>query len=125
MPAKIDVDALKVFTKSRTNKTDYRQKINNSQSRLKIYRFYKGKVYIWLAHFWKILKPIYLKLLLTYYEFTHQQPQRRFTSFKKSIEWKKLFLFHIDQKIWLNSFVYLLIIIGRGICLLRIITHSS
>ena len=30
----------------------------------------------------KILKPKDLKLLLTY-EFTHQQPQGRFTSFKK------------------------------------------
>ena len=35
MPAKIDIDALKIFTKSR-NETEYRQKINNSQSRLKI-----------------------------------------------------------------------------------------
>ena len=34
------------------------------------------------------------------YEFTHQQPQQgRFTSFKKIIVWKKLFLFHIDPKI--------------------------
>ena len=39
MPAKIDIDALKIFTKSRTNETEYRQKIKNSQSRLKIYRF--------------------------------------------------------------------------------------
>ena len=39
MPAKIDIDALKNFTKSRTNETEYQQKIKNSQSRLKIYRF--------------------------------------------------------------------------------------
>ena len=39
MPAKIDIDALKSFTKSRTNETEYRQKIKNSQSQLKIYRF--------------------------------------------------------------------------------------
>ena len=39
MPAKIDIDALKSFTKSRTNETEYRQKIKNSQSRLKIYQF--------------------------------------------------------------------------------------
>ena len=39
MPAKIDIDALKSFTKSRTNETEYRQKIKNSQSRLKIYWF--------------------------------------------------------------------------------------
>ena len=45
MPAKIDIDALKSFTKSRTNETEYRQKIKYSQTRLKIYRFYKGRVY--------------------------------------------------------------------------------
>ena len=39
MPAKIDIDALKSFTKSRTNETEYRQKIRYSQSQLKIYRF--------------------------------------------------------------------------------------
>ena len=39
MPTKIDIDALKSFTKSRTNETKYRQKIKNSQSQLKIYRF--------------------------------------------------------------------------------------
>ena len=41
MPAKIDIDALKIFTKSRTNETEYREKIKNSQSQLKIYRFQK------------------------------------------------------------------------------------
>ena len=39
MPAEIDIDALKIFTKSRTNETEYWQKIENSQSKLKIYRF--------------------------------------------------------------------------------------
>ena len=39
MPTKIDIDALKIFTKSRTNETEYRQKIKNSKSRLKIYQF--------------------------------------------------------------------------------------
>ena len=39
MPAKIDIDAVKIFTKSRTNETEYRQKIKYSQFRLKIYRF--------------------------------------------------------------------------------------
>ena len=39
MPAEIDIDALKSFTKSRTNETEYRQKIKNSQSKLKICRF--------------------------------------------------------------------------------------
>ena len=38
MPAKIDIDALKIFTKSRTNETEYRQKIKNSQSQLKIFQ---------------------------------------------------------------------------------------
>ena len=37
MPAKIDIDALKIFAKSRTKETKYWQKIKNSQSRLKIY----------------------------------------------------------------------------------------
>ena len=44
MPAKIDVDALKIFTKSKTNETEHRQKIKNIQSQLKIYRFEKGRV---------------------------------------------------------------------------------
>ena len=39
MLAKIDIDALKIFTKSRTNETEHRQKIKTSQSQLKIYRF--------------------------------------------------------------------------------------
>ena len=39
MPAEIDIDPLKIFTKSRTNETKYWQKIKNSQSKLKIYRF--------------------------------------------------------------------------------------
>ena len=39
MPAEIDIDALKIFTKSRTSETEYRQKIKNSQSKFKIYRF--------------------------------------------------------------------------------------
>ena len=32
MPAKINIDALKIFTKSRTNETEYGQKIKKSQS---------------------------------------------------------------------------------------------
>ena len=39
MPTKIDINALKIFTKSRTNETEYRQKIKHSQSQLKIYQF--------------------------------------------------------------------------------------
>ena len=30
MPAKIDIDALKIFTKSRTNETEYRQKLKTA-----------------------------------------------------------------------------------------------
>ena len=30
MPVEIDIDALKIFTKSRTNETEYWQKIKNS-----------------------------------------------------------------------------------------------
>ena len=51
MPAKIDIDALKIVTKSRTNETEYRQKIKNSQSQLKIFRFLKRKSVFRLAHF--------------------------------------------------------------------------
>ena len=39
MPAEIDINALKISTKSRTNETENRQKIKNNQSQLKIYRF--------------------------------------------------------------------------------------
>ena len=39
MPAEIDIKALKIFKKLRTNETEYRQKIKNSQSQLKIDRF--------------------------------------------------------------------------------------
>ena len=39
MLAEIDIDALKIFTKSRTKETEYWQKIKNSLSKLKIYRF--------------------------------------------------------------------------------------
>ena len=53
MPAEIDIDALKIFAKSRTNETEYWQKIKNSQSKLKIYRFEKGRVYFDLLTFEK------------------------------------------------------------------------
>ena len=39
MPAEIDIDAFKIFPKSQTNETEYWQKIKNSRSQLKIYRF--------------------------------------------------------------------------------------
>ena len=39
MAAEIDIDALKIFERSRTNKAENRQKIENSQSQTKIYRF--------------------------------------------------------------------------------------
>ena len=39
MSAEIDIDALRSVTESRTNDTEYWQKIKNSQSKLKIYRF--------------------------------------------------------------------------------------
>ena len=39
MPAKIHIDALKIKKKSRTNETEYQQKIKNSQSQLMIHRF--------------------------------------------------------------------------------------
>ena len=87
MPAKIDIDALKSFTKSRTNETEYRQKLKQPVSTQDLPVLQK-KIVLRLAHFWKFLKPKDLKLLLTY-GFTHQQPQGRFTSFKKIIVWKK------------------------------------
>ena len=37
MVAKIDIDALKIFRKSRTNEAENSQKIKKSQSQLKIY----------------------------------------------------------------------------------------
>ena len=37
MAAKIDIDALKIFLKSRTNEAEEWQKTKNSQSQLKIY----------------------------------------------------------------------------------------
>ena len=46
MPAEIDIDALKMFTKSRTNETEYWQKIKNSQSQLKIYRSKKKVCFV-------------------------------------------------------------------------------
>ena len=89
MPAKIDIDALKSFTKPRTNETEYRQKLKQPVS-TQDSPVLKRKSVLRLAHFLKILKPKDLELLLTY-EFTHQQPQGRFTSFKKIVVWKKLF----------------------------------
>ena len=51
----------------------------------------KKKSVLRLAHFWKSLKPEDLKLLLTY-EFIHQQPQGRYTSFKKIYSMEKVVL---------------------------------
>ena len=59
---------------------------------------FKKEKCTWTCSLLKNLKPKDLKLLSTY-EFTHQQPQRRLTSFEKITVWKKLFLFHIDPKI--------------------------
>ena len=39
MAANSDIDALKIFKKSRTTLAENRQKIKNSRSQLKIYRF--------------------------------------------------------------------------------------
>ena len=39
MVAEIDIDPLKIFKKSRTNEAENRQKIKNSKSQFKIYRF--------------------------------------------------------------------------------------
>ena len=36
MAAKIDIDALKIFTKSKTKETEYRQKIKYKKSQFKI-----------------------------------------------------------------------------------------
>ena len=53
MPAIIDIVTVKIFTKSRTNETEYRQKLKNSQSQLKIHRFKKGRVFFDLLTFEK------------------------------------------------------------------------
>ena len=50
MPAKIDIDVLKIFTKSR-NETEYRQKIKNSQSQLEDLPVLKRKSVLRLANF--------------------------------------------------------------------------
>ena len=52
MPAEIDIDALKIFTKSRTNETEYWQKIKNSQSNSK-FTGSKTEVYFDLLTFEK------------------------------------------------------------------------
>ena len=39
MAAKIDINALKIFNKSRTNEDENWKKLKSSQSQLKIYRF--------------------------------------------------------------------------------------
>ena len=39
MAAKLDIDALKIFKKSRTNEAENRQKIKNSHFQRKIYYF--------------------------------------------------------------------------------------
>ena len=83
MPAKIDIDALKSFTKSRTNETEYRQKLKTASLNSRFTGFKKGECTS-TCSLLKNLKPKDLELLLTY-EFTHQQPQERFTSFKKII----------------------------------------
>ena len=57
MPAKIDIDALKIFTKSRTNETEYRQKIKKEPVSTQDLPVLKRKSVLRLAHFWKILKP--------------------------------------------------------------------
>ena len=46
MPAKIDIDALKIFTKLRTNETEYRQKIKSSRYKLTSCRFQKKEEFI-------------------------------------------------------------------------------
>ena len=56
MPSKIDIDALKFKKKSRTNGTEKRKKIKNSQSQLKIDWFWKRRMYfdflIFEKNFW-------------------------------------------------------------------------
>ena len=49
MLAKIDIDALKIFKKSRTNETEYQQKIKNSQ--FQDLPVLKKKNVLRLAHF--------------------------------------------------------------------------
>ena len=65
MPAEIDIDALKIFTKSRTNETEYRQKIKTASLNSR-FTGSKRKSVLRLVHFRKILIPKDLKLPLTY-----------------------------------------------------------
>ena len=85
MPAKIDIDALKRLNIGKKLKT---ASLNSR---------FAGSKKEECTSTCSVLKPKDLELLLTY-EFTHQQPQGRFTSFEKITVWKKLFLFYIDPK---------------------------
>ena len=56
MPAEIDIDAHKSFTKSRTNETESWQKIKTASLNSRFTGSKKEKCTS-IAHFWKILKP--------------------------------------------------------------------
>ena len=97
MPAKIDIDALKIFTKSKM-RLNIGKKLKTASLNSR-FTGSKKKDYTSTGSLLKNFETDQdLKLLLTY-EFTHQQPQGRFTPFKKIIVWKKLFLFHFDPKV--------------------------
>ena len=57
MAAKIDMDALKIFKKSRTSEAENRQKIKQSVSTQDSLVWKKSVPVLWFVYFWKILKP--------------------------------------------------------------------
>ena len=107
MPAKIDIDALKIFKNQEQMRLNIGKKLKTASLNSRFTGCKKEK---------RIDLLTFENFLVLRYKFTHQQPQGCFTSFKKIVLWKKLFLFHIDPKIHLNSVVHLLIIISCGIC---------
>ena len=84
MPAKIDIDALKIFKNQMRLNIGKKLKTASLDSR---FTGSKKEDCTSTCSLLKNLKSKDLELLLTY-EFTHQQPQGRFTSFKKIVVWK-------------------------------------
>ena len=92
MPAEIDIDALnKVLQNLEQMRLNIGKKLKTASLDSR-FTGSKKEVYLDLLtfeKFWNLNK--HLELLLTY-EFTHQQPQGRFTSFKKNYSMKKVVL---------------------------------
>ena len=95
MPAKIGIDALKIFQNQKQMRLNTGKKLKTASLNSQ----FTGSKKEECSSTCSILKLKDLKLLLIY-----QLPQWRFTSFKNIIVWKKLLLFHIDPKIFCRLF---------------------